>query len=228
MRRFIPFITEKYAAGGFNYENEVGNRLKQHGLMSPAKKTAGSSADAPDAEMTVKGKTHALEVKAGHSAMMGQLELHHSDEKGWHVSPKSAKKYPATTDYIHKSGFLEKVNKHWGKPSGDYHTDLKMGNVHDTREGTEGIAAHYHEDRHTPYMQIKGKGLFHLKHDAADIGTSKLEGNTHLRARMKPRSTDPKTGKRKYGALIVMSLKKPNTSSIDLDKHTEQLAQRHE
>ena len=158
--------------------------------------------------------------------MMGQLELHHNDEHGWHISPKAKAKYPKTAEHVEKSGFLHHINKQWSKPSGDYHKDLKMGNVYHNVKGTGPIAAHYHHDRKTPYMHVGGQGTFHLHSDSAKLGTDKLSGNTQLRARMKARSTDAKTGKRKYGALIVMSLKEPNKSKVDLEQHAADIAKK--
>lgn len=222
MIRFLSFITEKHAAGGFNYENEIADKLKKSGVMHKEAKTAGSSGDAPDAHMNIKGKQHNLEVKKDKGAMFGQLELHHSDEKGWHVSPKAAKRYPATASHPAVKEFLHKVNKQWHKPSGDYDTDLKMGNVYHEHKDTSPIAAHYHSDRKTPYIQIGGgHGLYHFQSDSAKLGTNKLEGKTQLRARMKYRGTDKKTGKKKYGALMVMSLKGDVAkSSKNLDTQT--------
>lgn len=208
MKAFSIFVTESYASGGFNYENQVADKLKKHGIMDKSTKTAGSSGDAPDAHMNIGGKKHNLEVKADKGAMFGQLELHHNDEKGWHVSPRAAAKYPATANHPAVKAFVKHVNKTWGKPSGDYDTDLKMGNVYHEHSDTSPIAAHYHKDRKTPYVQIgKGHGLYHLGSDEANIGTPELEGHTQLRARMKYRGTDKKTGKKKYGSLMVMSLK---------------------
>jgi len=227
MHRFLSFITEKYAVQGFGYEQKHVKNLQDKGLMSASSKAAGSSADAPDASINVKGKTHNVEIKKDKNAFMGQAELHHSDEKGWHVSPKTEKKYPETAKYLAKSGFLQKVNKQWGKPSGDYETDKKMGNVYHTHSGVEGIAAHYGHDRKTPYMQIGGHGLMHTGEDTAKLGTTKLSGDTQLRARMKYRGTDKKTGKKKYGALVVMNLKNPSKSNVDLDKpeHVSKIAE---
>jgi hypothetical protein len=218
MIRFLSFLVEKgFAAQGFNYEKQHVKNLQDKGLMSRTAKAAGSSADAPDATIQIKGNTHSLEIKKDRNAFMGQAELHHNDEKGWHVSPNTEKKYPGTTKYLAKTGFLKKINKQWGKPSGDYDTDRKMGNVYHTEPGVEGIATHYGHDRETPYMQIGGHGLMHVGKDEAKLGTTKLSGNTQLRARMKYRGTDKKTGKKKYGALIVMNLKNPPKSKIDLD-----------
>lgn len=208
MLKFKSFLIEKFAEGGFNYENQVADKLKKHGFMDKDTKTAGSSGDAPDAHMNIKGKKHSLEVKKDKGAMFGQLELHHSDEKGWHVSPRAAQKYPATASHPATKELIKKVNKQWGKPSGDYDKDLKMGNVYHDHKDASPIAAHYHHDRKTPYVQVGGgHGLFHFHKDEANLGTDKLDGTTQMRARMKYRGTDKNTGKKKYGALMVMSLK---------------------
>ncbi len=63
IKPFTQYITEKYAAGGFGYENQVADKLKKHGIMDKDTKTAGSSGDAPDAHMNIGGKRHSLEVK---------------------------------------------------------------------------------------------------------------------------------------------------------------------
>lgn len=220
MLSFQEFIVEKHAVGGFNYENEVADKLKSKGMMDKETKTAGSAGDAPDAHMNVKGTKHNLEVKKDKNAMFGQLELHHNDEKGWHVSPRAAAKYPATASHPAVHQFLKKVNSQWHKPSGDYDQDLKMGNVYHTHGDTSPIAAHYHHDRKTPYVQVGGgHGLYHFEHDKGDVGTHEFTGQTQLRARMKYRGTDPKTGKKKYGALMVMSHKgNLDHSSVNIDK----------
>jgi len=216
---FTSFITEKYAAGGFGYEDQVASKLKKHGIMDKATKTAGSSGDAPDAHMNIGGKRHSLEVKKDKNAMFGQLEIHHNDDKGWHVSPRAAAKYPNTANHPAVHALLKKVNQTWGKPSGDYDKDLGMGNVYHTHKDASPIAAHYHDDRKTPYVQIGGgHGLYHFSKDEGKIGTKKLEGQAQVRARMKYRGTDKKTGKKKYGSLIVMSLKGDvDKSHVNLD-----------
>jgi hypothetical protein len=216
--RFVSFIIEKKAQGGFDYEDRVNARLKDAGVQSASQKSAGSSADAPDGALSVGGKDHKLEIKQNKNSMMGQIELHHDGEK-WVVSPNSKKKYPATTQHV-ETHFLPVINHPetgWGKPTGDYETDKGMGNRYQTIEGTQPIRDHYGKDRETPYIQIGKSGLHHTSEDAANLGTPELNGNTQFRSRFKYRGTDPKTGKKKYGALVVMGLKAHEKSNIDLD-----------
>lgn len=209
-------IKEKYASGGFDYETEINDKLKKHGKTDPDAKTAGSSGDAPDAKFSHNGEDHFLEVKKDKNAMYGQIELKHDGQK-WHISDKSKAKYPETAKSIEATGFLHKVNKQWGKPSGDYEKDLQLGNVYHTHPDAEPIKAHYGKDRKTNYMQIGGgHGFYHTGEDKAGLGSPELDGKTQLRARMKARGRDAE-GKRTYGALIVMGLKEPSKSHHNLD-----------
>jgi hypothetical protein len=211
-------LSEKAAVGGFNYEKEVNDRLKKMGKAHKDSTTAGSSADAPDAKFTHDGEEHHLEVKQNSKAMFGQIELHH-DGKKWDISERSKKKYPATHAAIAATGFLSKINKQWDKPTGDYDTDLQKGNVYHTHHDAEPIKSHYGTDRKTNYIQIGGgHGFYHTGNDAAGLGSPELEGKATLRARMKYRGTDRKTGKKKYGALIVMGLKDAEKSHHNLDE----------
>lgn len=213
-------LGEKAATGGFDYEKKVNDTLKSMGKADKDSTTAGSSADAPDAKFNHNGKTHHLEIKQNSKAMFGQIELHHNG-KEWDVSERSKKKYPETHKAIHDSGFLKKVNKQWDKPTGDYDEDLKKGNVYHDHPNADPIKAHYGKDRKTDYIQIGGHGFYHTGKDAAKLGSPELEGKTQFRARMKYRGTDKKTGKKKYGALVVMSLKDAQKSHHDLDAPTQ-------
>lgn len=213
-------LNEKLATGGFNYEKEVNDRLKKMGKAHKDSGTAGSSADAPDAKFHHNDKEHNLEIKQNSKAMFGQIELHH-DGKKWDISERSKQKYPHTTRAIQDTGFLQKVNKQWDKPTGDYESDLQKGNVYHTHHDAEPIKAHYGKDRKTDYIQIGGgHGFYHTGKDSAKLGSPELHGKATLRARMKARGTDRKTGKRKYGALIVMGLKDADKSHHNLDETT--------
>lgn len=207
MKSLKSFLNEAVGQGGRDYEGVINDRLKKHGKARPDATTAGSSADAPDATFLHKGKEHNLEIKKDKGAMFGQMELKHDGEK-WDASPNSQKKYPATYASIKKSGFFKKLNSQWGKPSGDYDKDLKMGNVYHNHPNADPIKAHYGQDRQTNYIQIgAGHGFYHTGNDVAGLKSPELHGETQIRARMKYRGTDEKTGKKKYGALIVMGLK---------------------
>lgn len=210
-------IDEKKASGGFDYEHAINDKLKSAGRAEQDAAVAGSSADAPDAKFTHNDRSHNLEIKMNSKAMFGQIELKYDGSK-WDVSDRSKQKYPKTYEQIVKSGFLNKINQQWKAPTGDYDTDLKMGDVYLDYPSADPIKAHYGEDRKTDYIQIGGgHGFYHTGKDEAELGSPELTGDTRLRARIKYRGTDPKTGKKKYGALIVMGLKNAPRSHHDLD-----------
>ena len=215
---FNDLIYEVVGEGGRKYETEISGRLKKYGRARPEATTAGSSADQPDATFLHNGKEHNLEIKKDKGAMFGQMELHHNGTS-WDASEKSKKKYPQTYASIKKTGFFDKLNKQWKKPSGNYDKDLKMGNVYHTHPNADPIKAHYGQDRKTNYVQIGGgHGFYHTGNDVAKLKSPELHGQTQIRARMKARGW--KDGKRTYGALAVMSLKGDVAKSHhDLDKN---------
>lgn len=226
MLKFKQYINEQHAKGGFDYEDQVNHHLQKHGAQKKGAKSAGASADAADGSIHTNGKSHNLEVKKDSHAGMGQLELNHTDEKGWHVSDKSRSKGPALTKHVESSGgILSHVKKHWKKPSGDYKTDLKtMGNIYHKHDDTSPIRDHYHKDRKTSLMQIGGSGLHHTG-SSKGTGAPKLNGTTKFRARVKDRrsSKQKAAGKQNYGFTVTMQLHDHKPSHIDLDnpKHVK-------
>jgi len=216
------FLTESDGrhVGGAKVEKRVESIARRGGFLSPNHKgIAGSSSDAPDVLLARNGQDHKLEVKQNSRAMMGQLELHHDPARGgWHVGDKSAAKYPKTAAEVGRSGFLDKINAQWSKPSKDYKQNLKMGNVYHDVKGVKAITSHYGADRGTPYIHIGGSGTYHTGKDSAGTGAPALSGDTRYRARTKNRGTDEKTGKTKFGHLITFVLKNPKPSTHDLEK----------
>lgn len=195
MINFKEFITEVYAAGGFAYENQIADILKRKGMMDPEAKTAGSSGSAADA--TING--YALEVKKDKTAMFGQAELVFKNNK-WDFSDKTKVNYAAAIKKLVDAGVLETIKKKWGKPTGDYETDLKkMGNLY-ISVPDDTIAAHYAQDRKTPYIQIgNGYGLYKFtSKDPAKLGVPLFKIKNRARARVKYRS------KGSYGFLVVL------------------------
>jgi hypothetical protein len=209
MVSFKEFITEVYAAGGFAYEDQIADILKQRGLMDPQAKTAGSSGSAADA--TISG--YPLEIKKDKSAMFGQAELVFKNNK-WDFSDKTKKSYPATVKKLIDGGVLKQVAKSWGKPTGDYNTDLKkMGNLY-IPVAPDTIAAHYAQDRKTPYLQIgNGYGLYKFTaNDPAKLKAPLFKINVKARVRVKYRSQGS------YGFLVVLLVDgTPNPSPINIE-----------
>ena len=206
---FKEFIAEGYAAGGFAYENQIADILKSKGMMDPNARTAGSSGSAADA--TINGQN--LEVKADKNAMFGQAELVYKNGK-WDFGDKTKANYAAAIKKLIQAGVLTEINSKWGKPTGNYETDLKkMGNLY-IPVPNDTIAAHYAHDRNTPYIQIgNGYGLYKFTNsDPAKLGVPIFKIDTRARARVKYR------GKGSYGFLAVLETRgdlKPSPINIE-------------
>lgn len=196
----FELFVEGYAAAGFNYETSVGNRLKRNGIMNKKKKVAGSSAKAPDASMDLKSGSHKLKIQKTHNieikkdnANFGQVKLHHAPGKGWHIPDEYRSNHPHTTKHIESSTvggvpLFKHLNKTWGKPQGSYAKDLKKHtNVYSDWRNNKPIAAHYGQDRHTPYIQVQHSGLYHTGKDVAGVGVPHMSqlGPMRIRARVK-------------------------------------------
>lgn len=209
MVSFKRFLSEGYAAGGFAYEDQIANILKKKGMMDPQAKTAGSSGSAADA--TING--YALEVKKDKSAMFGQAELSFKNNQ-WDFSDKTKRSYPATVKKLIAGGVLKEVAQKWGNPTGDYNKDLKkMGNLY-ISVAPDTIAAHYAQDRKTPYIQIgNGYGLYKFAaNDPAKLNVPLFKVNVRARARVKYR------GKSSYGFLVVLLVDgAPQPSPINIE-----------
>jgi hypothetical protein len=216
MKTFKQFISEKYAKGGFDYEEKVNKHLQKHGAQKKGAASAGASADAPDGSIHSGGKTHNLEIKKDSKAMMGQIGLHH-DGKSWGVKASAKRKYPATAKHVEKH-LIPHMNKNIGKPSGDYQKDRKEhGNLYHKVEGTHAIRDHYGKDRKTPYIHIGGSGVHHTDADHGKMGTKALNGDTQYRMRVKYHGTNKKTGKVNYSHTAVLNIQNHKKSHIDLD-----------
>ena len=170
------------------YEQGIADKLIQsghHADDTSLEKVAGFHPTAPDFKFKDnKGNHHNLEIKSGTSSMFGQIALAwNPNDSKWEVSSKSKSEKPETASYIERSGLLTRLTHHWGDPTRDG-AELK-DLYHDAPNGAEGVALHYGADKNTPYIQVKGHGLFHTHDDPAKLGTPKLDGKFRLRARMK-------------------------------------------
>ena len=225
MKSFYEHLTEASGQGGYDYEDKVNGHLKKHRLQDKNQKSAGASKDAPDGTIHASGKHHSLEIKKDSNAFMGQIGMHH-DGKGWTVKAKSKRDYPITAKHVEKN-MVPYMNKKIGKPSGDYHKDLKAhGNLYKPISGTDAIRDHYGKDRKTPYIQIGKSGLHHTDKDHGKIGTKALNGDTKYRMRVKYHGKN-KAGKVNYSHTVLFNLINHKPSHIDLEHHAADIAKKH-
>jgi hypothetical protein len=112
---------------GHAYESAFVDRLKKHGVMPHHLSGAGSTAGTDFAvENKKKGVFHAGlvsghllngETKNGVTAAMGQITIHHTPEKGWHIKDELRAKRPKYAEHVEKSGILDYMNKNHSDPS---------------------------------------------------------------------------------------------------------------
>jgi hypothetical protein len=174
---------------GFDKENELAEKLKQHGLMDKNTKTAGSTGGVDFHVINKKTSTkhlgssaHTLggESKISLKAKMGAIALSHTPEKGWHVSERSAKAKPHFASSIEKATvngkpLLNHLNEHWGAPTAEKH----LKNV--TTDATDLHPVHaYLSDHKVDILHIHTHGTFRgglsEKKDRTGMGLPKPAG----------------------------------------------------
>lgn len=110
---------------GLKYENDFIEHVKKHGIMPKEAKGAGSTAGT---DFVIENKKkHTMhsgvvndesnifhgETKEDVRAAFGQLTIHHTPEKGWHISDKARAQRPGYAAEIEKAGIIEHMNKHY-------------------------------------------------------------------------------------------------------------------
>lgn len=199
MIKFKEYLVENK---GHDYERSIVRKLKQKGHLEKNYKIAGSGRQV-DAHFNFQGR-HALEIKHTPLHDMGQLYLHHCKEHGWHVSNSSKSNYPEAARHVESSGILSKMNKHpeWDKfAKGELEKPEEIVHHH---SGVEPIKDYYGKDKKVDYMQIGGKGLYHLHDNPAKVNSKQLHGNTMMRVRAKENN---KRADGSYSKSVVLSFK---------------------
>ena len=109
---------------GHTHETEFFTHLQGHGIVpkeaTPAGSTGGTDFPIQNRakKTTHKGRATSEqnmfhgETKLDTTAAMGQLTVHHTPEKGWHVGDKARALRPEYAAHVEKSGILDELNKH--------------------------------------------------------------------------------------------------------------------
>lgn len=185
---------------GVTYERNLIKKLKSKGLMDKKSAGAGNTAGNDFHLMDARGKkhkgrevdNHTGETKENLKAAFGQVTIHHTKEKGWHVPEDSKKNRPKFSSSLEKAkvtddkgvtrSFLDHLNKHVGAPNEKNHsknvysdhTDLQpMHNyLHDHDVGVLHIGSHgtYRAGKYQKkdgtgvnFPEAKGKGKFRAR-----------------------------------------------------------------
>jgi hypothetical protein len=185
---------------GHKFETNLFNHLQSHNIVPKEAKPAGSTGgtDFPiqnkAKNTTHKGRASSEqnvfhgEAKMDTTAAFGQLTVHHTPEKGWHVPDKARALRPKYAKEVEKSGVLEHLNTHSdptkhkiettasgrAKSIVFKHPDLKPANA-------------YLEDHHVHVLHVGGGyGTYHIgKKDVTGHGFPALKGEGKWTAREK-------------------------------------------
>ena len=209
---------------GHDYETKFVDRLKQHGIMPKHMSGAGSTSGTDFAvENKKKGKFHAGsvtgqllngETKNGTTAAMGQLTIHHTTEKGWHIKPELREKRPEYAKHIEKSGILKHMNTHHPEPEKEPTTASGRSKTIVIKHPNLHPAEGYLKDHHVHILQVGGHGTYKVgDKDETGHGLPSIsgKGQWHIREKQKGQKSA------RTVAFHPDGVKGLNKSHIDLD-----------
>jgi len=113
---------------GHSFESFIFKHLQGHGVVPKDATNAGSGSgtDFPIINNTLKtrhkGRANSQEnvfhgeTKADTTAAFGQLTIHHTPEKGWHIGDKARAQRPEYAAAIEKAGIIDHMNTHHPDP----------------------------------------------------------------------------------------------------------------
>lgn len=210
---------------GHDYESQFVERMKQHKVMPEHLSGAGSSSGTDFAiENKRKGHFHAGvvsghllngETKNGTTAAMGQLTIHHTKERGWHISDKQKAKRPEYAKHIEHSGILEHMNKHHSNPEKEPVTSSGRVKTIEIKHPNLDPAEGYLKDHHVHVLQVGGYGTYKVgEKDETGHGLPSISGQGKWRIREKQKGNK----NARTVAFHPDGVKGLNKSHIDLDK----------
>jgi len=210
---------------GHEYESKFVERMKHHKIMPEHLSGAGSSSGTDFAvENKKKGKFHAGtvsghllngETKNGTTAAMGQLTIHHTKEKGWHIKDSQRAKRPEYAKHIEKSGILKHMNKHHPDPEKEPSTSSGRAKTIEIKHPNLHPAEGYLKDHHVHVLQVGGHGTYKVgEKDETGHGLPSISGKGKWRIREKQKGNKSA----RTVAFHPDGVKGLNKSHIDLDK----------
>lgn len=214
---------ERYNKGDA-YEDDVFRILTEKKLLPENCKRGGAS-NKCDVQFIHNGKTFQVEVKNVWSTDFGQKRLSWSKEKDWHWIKKDS-----ITDFYDKLGVIKFLKARNIIPI-RYTKDKSLITQTDKRkdqnnfEGKMDVPLEallkYYENKDCFYIQIGGSGFYHLRKDAANLGTQPLDCKLWMRFRAKAHTTDPAHNYSFFAVLKLVS--RPLKSKFSLDNTAGQI-----
>lgn len=173
---------------GFEKEDQLVQHLKSHGLMPHEVKSAGAGAGTDFVLVNKKKNTthpgsnpspseaFRGEVKKDKTAAFGQLTIHHTPEKGWHIKDKNRENRPKYAEYVQKH-VISHLNKH--------HRDGNVSDISISHPDLKPAEAYLH-DHHVDVVHISSHGTYAVGGDKTGIGLPTFKGTDgKFRARKK-------------------------------------------
>jgi hypothetical protein len=213
---------------GHAYESKFVERMKKHGIMPKSMKGAGSTGGTDFAiHNKKKGQFHAAsvtgsllngETKNGTTAAMGQLTIHHTEEKGWHIKDSARKSRPEYAKHIEKSGILEHMNKHHPDPKNEPSTASGLAKTIEIKHPNLHPAEAYLKDHHVHVLQVGGHGTYKVgAKDETGHGLPSISGKGKWRIREKQKGNKSA----RTVAFHPDGVKGLNKSHVDLDRDSD-------
>ena len=174
---------------GFQYENQLNNALKKSGVQKKSFAGAGADSNAPDAQITYKGKDYKVEVKLDLKVDFGQGSLDYDlKKKKWILGGAQTESAKQMREFLEAIGVPKIVNKVWGSkgpprkftvPTSYYKpVDVKFDytNFKDAFVDIPKTAvANYYNSKKTYYIQIgDGYGFYYMGSDVAKLDISEF------------------------------------------------------
>jgi hypothetical protein len=177
---------------GHKFETDFINHVKKHGIMPQEAQGAGSTAGTDFVIENKKKKTmhsgtvnseenifHG-ETKQDTRAAFGQLTIHHSSEKGWHIGDKARSQRPGYAKAIEEAGILDHMNKHHNPDKHEIQTTPsgRAKNVVVTHPNLDPAEA-YLRDHHVHVLHVGGGyGTYHVgEEDQTGHGFPSISGH---------------------------------------------------
>lgn len=210
---------------GIDYESKFVERLKHHKLMPEHLVAAGSTGGTDFAIENKKTKKfHAGtvsssllngETKNGTTAALGQLTIHHKEEKGgWHIPDSSRKRWPEFAKHVEQSGILEAMNKHQPNPKKVPTTKSGLAQDVTLKHPNLDPAKGYFKDKDIDVFHMGGYGTYSGREkDVTGHGLPQMSGKGKWVSREKQRGN-------KFARTVafhVDGVNGLNKSHVDLD-----------
>jgi len=223
---------------GFDYENNFVERLKKHGVMPKDIQAAGATGGTDFVVHNKKNKTmhngtitsssgeplHMGETKLGHTAAFGQITIHHTPERGWHISDKARAKRPRYAESVESSGILDHMNANHPDPSKVKRT--KSGRAASMILDHPDVkpAEAYLTDHHVDILQVgQGKGTYSIGKDKTGHGLPNISGKGEWTIREKAKSAQGNTRTVQFKPKGKNGLN-PSHVNLDDDEHLKSFA----